>query len=168
MKLNNGCIAALVMTTALVAPAAAQAPQDGEHVTVSGCLQRAQRDGSGGGTVVGTTAPPNVADREANSSEIVDAFLLADASPIGKGSATGGASADAAATGTSGRTPTSFGLQGREAELERYTGARVEVTGTVIAPATSGRGTGGAATAAGARRLRVESFKVVAEKCAVR
>ncbi len=107
-----------------------------------------------------------MADREANSSEMVDAFLLADASPIGKGSATGGASAGA--TGTSGRTPTSFGLQGREAELERYTGARVEVTGTVIAPATSGRGTGGAATAAGARRLRVESFKVVAEKCAVR
>jgi hypothetical protein len=157
----------------------AQAPQttNGEKLTVTGCLQRAQRNGSVGGTVVGTSASPNTADDEANSGALVNAFLLTDAT-VGTASGTtsggnaAGSSAPAsstatpAATGTAGRAePTTFGLQGQEAELERHQGARVEVTGTVIPPATSGRGTGGAATASGAKRLKVESYKVVAEKC---
>jgi hypothetical protein len=137
-------------------------------MTVTGCLQRAQRNGSVGGTVVGTSAAPNTADDEANSGAMVDAFLLTDAT-VGSGASTASpasSTASPSATGTAGRAePTTFGLQGQEPELERHQGARVEVTGTVIPPATSGRGTGGAATAAGAKRLKVESYKVVAEKC---
>lgn len=165
-----GCSVALVVTAALVAPGAAQTPEDGARMTVSGCLQRAQKDGSIGGTVVGTTAPPNVADREANSSEMVEAFLLAYATPVGARDAQPqpAAGADARPTGTAGEEPTSFGLQGREAELEKHTGARVEVTGTVVPATSSERGSGGAATAAGTKRLRVESFKVVDASCSAR
>jgi hypothetical protein len=161
----------LVATMLMMEAGLAQATREGERLTVSGCLQRAQRDGSAGGTVVGTSAPPNVADREANSSEMVNAFMLADAVPVTANSSAAavGAGSDTVATGTSGRAqPTTFGLEGREAELERHTGARLQVVGTVIPPATSGRGAGGTATAAGAKRLRVESFTVVAAQCSVR
>lgn len=171
MKLSGYVAAGLAAGLLTGLPVAAQAPRDGERLTVSGCLQRAQRDGSAGGTVVGTSAPPSVADREANSSEMVNAFMLADAVPVTPESSAAavGAGTDSVATGTSGRAqPTTFGLEGREAELERHMGARVQVVGTVLPPASSGSGTGGAATAAGARRLRVESFTVVAAQCAVR
>jgi hypothetical protein len=148
----------------------AQTPQStGERLTVTGCLQRAQRDGSVGGTVVGTSAAPNTADDEANSGALVNAFLLTDATTSPSGGAAGttaAASTEPSATGTAGRTErTTFGLQGQEAALEPHQGARVEVTGTVIPPAQSGRGSGGAATAAGAKRLKVESYKVLADKC---
>jgi hypothetical protein len=150
---------------------AQSAPTTGEKVTVAGCVQRAQRNGSVGGTIVGTSAAPNTADDEANSSALVDAFLLTEATPVSAGvadpsSATRADSAQAGATGTSGRVdPTTFGLVGREAEIERHQGARLQVTGTIMPAASSGRGTGGAATAAGAKRLQVESFKILAEKC---
>jgi hypothetical protein len=163
---------ALAVAAASALPAA-QTPQQGEKVTVAGCLQRAQRNGSVGGTILGTSASPNTADDEANSSAIVDAFLLAEATPMVGGvpdqpSATtaGAASRADTATGTAGRSElTTYGLQGREDELGRHQGARLQVTGTLMPPATSGRGTGGSATASGAKRLRVESFKILAEKC---
>ena len=171
MKLSFLIALAVAAATALPA---AQTPPQGEKVTVSGCLQRAQRNGSVGGTVVGTSAAPNTADDEANSSAIVDAFLLAEAAPViagvpdqpGNGTTAGASSRADTATGTSGRSEkTTYGLQGREDELGRHPGARLQVTGTVMAPATSGRGTGGNATASGVKRLRVESFKILAEKC---
>lgn len=170
MKLSFFIALAVAAATALPA---AQAPPEGEKVTVSGCLQRAQRNGSVGGTVVGTSAAPNTADDEANSSAIVDAFLLAEAAPVIAGvpvqpgnAAAGGSSRADTATGTSGRAElTSYGLQGREDELGRHQGARLQVTGTVMPAATSGRGTGGNATASGVKRIKVESFKILAEKC---
>ena len=155
MKLSFVSLFAVVLGTALLS---AQAPQLGEKVTVAGCLQRAQRTGSVGGTVVGTSASPNTAGDEANSSALVDAFLLSEATPV-----VGGVPQ---ATGTSGKAEiTTFGLSGREAELERHEGARLQVTGKVVPPATSGRGAGGAATATGAKRIEVESFKILADKC---
>jgi hypothetical protein len=154
MKLSFVSLFAVVLATTL----SAQAPQDGDKVTVAGCLQRAQRTGSVGGTVVGTSASPNTAADEANSSALVDAYLLSQATPV-----VGGAPQ---ATGTSGTAQiTTFGLSGREAELERHLGARLQVTGKVVPPATSGRGAGGAATATGVKRIEVESFKILAEKC---
>ena len=107
--------------------------------------------------------------------ELVDAFLLSEATPVvagapqapAAGSTSGGSDATGTtATGTSGKTNiTTFGLSGREAELERHQGARLQVTGTVVPPATSGRGTGDAATATGVKRIEVESFKILADKC---
>ncbi len=168
MKLSIAIAVAAMLGTALIA----QTPQTGDKVTFAGCLQRAQRNGSVGGTVVGTSASPNTADDEANSGVLVDAFLLSEAVPVVGGvvpdasTASGTSGSGTSVTGTSGRSEiTSFGLTGREAELERHQGARVQVTGTVIPPATSGRGTGGAATASGVKRIQVESFKILAEKC---
>jgi hypothetical protein len=169
MKLSFVSLLAVVLGSALLF---AQAPQTGEKITVAGCLQRAQRNGSVGGTIVGTSASPNTAGVEANSGAMVDAFLLSEATPVVAGvpqSSAAGSTADAAATtatGTSGKADiTTFGLSGREAELERHQGARLQVTGTVVPAATSGRGTGDAATATGAKRIEVESFKVLADKC---
>jgi len=150
---------------------AQSAPATGDKVTVAGCVQRAQRNGSVGGTIVGTSASPNTADDEANSSALVDAFLLTEATPVTAGvaepsSASRADGGQAGSTGTSGRVErTTFGLVGRESEIERHQGARLQVTGTIMPASSSGRGTGGAATAAGAKRLQVESFKILAEKC---
>jgi hypothetical protein len=172
MKLSLIAAALVIAGSAIVI--GQSMPAAGERVTVAGCLQRAQRNGSAGGTVVGTSASPSTADDEANSGAMVDAFLLAEAAPVtGVGAtdrtATTARSGDTTApnaAGTSGRAElTTFGLQGREAELEQHQGARVEVTGTIVPPAMSGRGSGGAATAAGAKRVKVESFKVLAEQC---
>jgi hypothetical protein len=172
MKLSFATVVAVALGTAFIA---AQTPQQGETVTVAGCLQRAQRNGSVGGTVVGTSAAPNTADDEANSGVMVDAYLLSEAAPVVAGTAqppAGATTADrgnsqaATAAGTSGKSEiTSFGLSGRESELERHQGARLQVTGTIMPPANSGRGTGGSATASGVKRIRVESFKVLADKC---
>jgi len=172
MKLSFATVVAVALGTVLIS---AQTTQPGEKVTVAGCLQRAQRNGSVGGTVVGTSAAPNTADDEANSGVMVDAYLLSEATPVVAGTAqptssgttAGQANGQAAGTtGTAGKSEiTSFGLTGRESELERHQGARLQVTGTIMPPANSGRGTGGSATASGVKRIRVESFKVLAEKC---
>ena len=131
MKLSFASLFAVVLGTALLS---AQAPPGGEKVTVAGCLQRAERNGSAGGTVVGTSASPNTAGVEANSGALVDAFLLSEATPVVAGvpqAPAAGATANApgtTATGTSGKTDiTTFGLSGREAELERHQGARLQV-----------------------------------------
>ncbi len=162
---------ALSLTLAAVAGIQAQdraVPTD-EAITARGCLQRAQRNGSLGGTVVGTSASPDRADDEANSSEMVNAFILAEAVRTESTTSAGGSADTRRPTSTSGTQGgvelTSFGLIGHEADLERHTGAQLEVTGVVAPPASSGRGPGGAATAAGTKRIRVASFKVLAEKC---
>ena len=150
---------------------AQSAPATGDKVTVAGCVQRAQRNGSVGGTIVGTSASPNTADDEANSSALVDAFLLTEATPV-----TAGVSRPVRAARTAARRidrdvgpggTHHVQLVGRESEIERHQGARLQVTGTIMPASSSGRGTGGAATAAGAKRLQVESFKILAEKCAI-
>jgi hypothetical protein len=161
MKLRS--MAATALTIGTTAMLAAQVPPTGERLTVTGCLQRAQRDGSVGGTIVGTSASPSTADDEANSSVMVNRFLLADAAE------TSSNANPTTPTGTAGRVErTTFGLSGHEADLEPHTGARVEVTGTVTPPERSGRGSGGAATASGAKQLQVDSWRVVAETCTVR
>ena len=173
MKLSFVSLSAVLLGTALLF---AQAPQNGEKITVAGCLQRAQLNGSVGGTIVGTSASPNTAPQEANSGLLVDAFLLSEATPVVAGvpqppgvTSSSGSSAETAATGTSGKADiTTYGLSGREAELERHQGARLEVTGIVEPPVTSRRGTADPATASGAKRLKVESFKILADKCQTR
>jgi len=168
MKLSFVSLSAIVLGTALLS---AQTPQNGEKVTVAGCLQRAQRNGSIGGTIVGTSASPNTAAQEANSGALVDAYLLSEAKPVVPGvtpasGATASTSNGTTATGTSGKADiTTYGLSGREDELSRHPGARLEVTGTIEPAVTSGRGTGDQATAAGAKRIKVESFKILADKC---
>lgn len=159
--MTRDVLAGLLLVVGISGSAAAQLPRNGERVTVQGCLSRAERNGSLGGSIVGTTASPNTAPVEANLQTPVDAYLLNEATLSGAG-----ASPTGRAVGTSGQeSMTTYGLIGREAELERHQGARLEVVGTVVPAASSERGPGGAATASGARRLQIESFKVLAERC---
>jgi hypothetical protein len=58
----------------------AQGANSAQKIVVTGCVERAQRNGSVAGTPVGTTAvSPNTADDEANSQEPVNRFLLTGA-----------------------------------------------------------------------------------------
>jgi hypothetical protein len=131
-------------------PAQTKAPAAAANISVEGCVERAQRNGSVGGTGVGTSSSPNTADRDANSSETLDVFQLSDARSI---------PSDPAAKGT----PTSYGLQGQEQELGRHTGHRVQVTGA-LAPQSADTSTSSAA-AAGIRRIRVTAVKMISASC---
>src|SRR4051812_175076 len=92
------------------------------QVTVSGCVSQPPRTGSLANETAGaTSATPNTAGIEANSSEPVNAFVLLDATPFKKGP--GEASLDAR---------TSYALQGHEAELAVHRGHRVEIVGYLM------------------------------------
>jgi hypothetical protein len=130
--------------------AAATGQSGGTKVSIEGCIQRAQRDGSVGGTGLGTTSSPNTADRDANSSETLDVFQLTDAERM---------PTDSAETGR-----TSYGLDGNVQELGKHTGHRVQVTGTIAPPRSAGEGTSSAAKA-GISRIRVEAVKTISAEC---
>jgi len=122
----------------------------GAKVSVEGCVERVQRNGSVGGTGVGTTSSPNTADRDANSSETLNVFQLSDAYRLPR---------DAAATAAR----TTYGLQGHEQEMGGHTGHRVQVTGTLAAPEAQ---TGASSAAsAGIRRIRVDAVKMISATC---
>jgi hypothetical protein len=132
--------------------AGTQAPAAAENgkISVEGCVERAQRNGSVGGTGLGTTSSPNTAARDANSSETLDVFQLSNAQPQ---------PGDAASTGR-----TTYALDGQEQELGKHTGHRVQVTGMLAPPRAAATSTA-AATAAGIRRIRVDAIKMVSSTC---
>jgi hypothetical protein len=151
-------ITAVVATTlsavAMVGEAQVRTPEPAAAKTVVGCVERAQRTGSLAGTAVGTSASPNTAPQEANSGEPVEAFMLTGASAK---------DADRAVA------PTSYALEGHEAEFANHTGHRIEVTGKLAPPRSSGRGASqNPQFAAGVQRLQVESFKMLAPNCSTR
>jgi hypothetical protein len=137
---------------------AAQEPPSstGGRVTVAGCVERAQRNGSLAGTGVGTTASPNTAATEANSGELVDAYLLTDAAPQGETTGTAG-SAD--------RPRLRYALEGHERELATHVSHRVQVVGTLAPPRSSGRGATNEGFSGGDRRVVVESVKRIGSDC---
>jgi hypothetical protein len=139
--------------------AAAQTPDQSGRVTVSGCVERAQRNGSLAGTDVATTASPNTAPTEANSGELVNRFVLTDAAP---GDASGRPQTSAA------QPPARFALEGHEPELANYVAQRVQVVGRLAAPRSSGKGGTQAGLASGASRIDVESVKSIAPACKAR
>ena len=107
-------------------------------VTISGCIQNAP-------------AAPGAADAAAADAA---KFVLANAK-ISGGAAGGGA------VGTTGTAAPRYQLQGEEKTISPHVNHQVEITGTVqSAPA------GGAAGAAAGPTLRVDSVKMVADKCA--
>ena len=148
---------------ALPAPLLAQdatAPQQGKLI-VTGCIERAQRNGSLAGTPVGTSSvSPNTADDDANSQAPVDRYLLTGATRRG-----GERSGSTAAAATTSSSLTSYALQGREAELREHAGQRVEITGTVSPSPKETLPSDRAALASGVQRLNVESLKVVGASC---
>ncbi len=149
---------ALLIAVAVAAGPAAQGTQRGagstaDRVTVSGCVERAQPNGSVAGTAVGTSSSPNTADRDANTSQPLDAFLLTGAS--------------ATTQAAKGELKT-YALEGHESELGGHTGHRVEVTGRLAPPRSSGQGAGRAAATTGVQRIVVEAVKMIETGCSAK
>jgi hypothetical protein len=141
----------------------------GSPITVTGCVENAVADGSLGGTPLGTSATPANAGVVANAQPPVDGFLLtgaqpAGASPVGTTGAT--AAAPAREADASKEELKTYALEGNRDELATHKGHRVEITGTLAPPASSGAND--AATRAfktGVQRLRVQTIKMTAESC---
>jgi hypothetical protein len=138
-------------------------------ITVAGCVENAVADGSLGGTPLGTSATPSSAGVVANVQPQVDGFLLTGAEPAG-----------ASPVGTTGETAAApardadhaneelktYALEGNRDELSAHKGHRVEITGTLAAPASSGANDRSAqAFKTGVQRLRVQTIKMIAKSC---
>jgi hypothetical protein len=124
-------------------------PAAGTKVVIEGCVERAQRNGSVGGTGLGTTSSPNTADRDANSSEPLDVFQLNNAHRVPR-------------EASEGMDRTTYALEGRESDMGAHTGHRVQISGLLAAPKATGTP---AAAAAGISRVRVEQVKMISATC---
>jgi hypothetical protein len=151
------CVAA---TPAVSGQTVAQGAPDGARLVVTGCVTQAQRTGSLAGTGVGAEATPNTAAKEANSGELLNAFLLNDAMPVPSQTPQAATDTPDAARGTSGER-TAYALEGHEDELARFKGQRVEITGRLAPPKPSATGANSPTLKAGIRRLQVESVKKI-------
>jgi len=156
-----------LVTALLVALPAAVLAQDAasqqEKIIVTGCVERAHRNGSLAGTPVGTSAvSPNTAGDDANSQAPVDRYLLTGAR-IRKAAEESTGTAGAAATTSSNLR--SFALKGHDAELREHNGQRVEITGTVAPAPKAALPPDRASLASGVEQLNVETMKVVGASC---
>jgi hypothetical protein len=120
-------------------------PAPGGSVTITGCVQRGEADGSLAGTALGTSVPPADAGPTANVNPAVG-FMLTDATPVSSAARSGGRGGAAVGTGgaagsDSGVNRTSYALEGAADELTKHLGHRMEVTGTIAPVAASGAGT---------------------------
>jgi hypothetical protein len=167
MRWNTAWALVAFVPVALAAQRPDRAPEPTQpNVIVTGCVERAERNGSVGGTPVGTTAQsPNTADDEANSQEPVDRFLLTGAvvNPAAGGS---GASTQATRGPQTAQELKAFALHGHEAELRSHAGHRVQVTGVLEPPRQPTRTRAEAASASGVQRLRVQSVRMIKASCA--
>ena len=103
-------------------------------------------------SAAGTTATPNSAPTEANSGEMVNAFHLKDATPVGDNAATG---------------RTEYALQGNGAELAKHVGHRVDIAGTLL-PSVADLQADKTKPADGIKRVQVTQVKMVASECAAK
>jgi hypothetical protein len=138
-------------------------------ITVVGCIQNAVADGSLGGTPLGTSATPASAPAVANVQPRVEGFLLTGARPAEAGAVgTSGANA-AAGTADAAKAEAlkTYALEGNNDELAAHKGHRVEITGAIAPPASSGANQPPDQDAfkTGVERLRVQSIKMVAQEC---
>jgi hypothetical protein len=114
---------------------------------IRGCVAQVQRDGSLA-PKAGATATPETVSQESNNPEPTGVYQLLDARLAG-------------ATDTK---PTTYSLSGREAELAKLEGQRVEVSGTVMPPLGDNR-PGQPAPQDGAQRIRVSAVKKIDGQC---
>ena len=164
-----GCIVSSTLALGAQQPQAVpptpSAGAPGSTITVTGCIENAVADGSLGGTPLGTSATPANAGAVANAQPPVDGFLLtgarpATASPVGT---TGSA---APANGGSKEELKTYALEGNRDDLAPHKGHRVEITGMLAPPASSGANDPAAREfKTGVQRLRVQTVKMTAETC---
>jgi hypothetical protein len=159
MKLRVVTVLLIALPAAVIAQDAGSQP---EKIVVTGCVERAHRNGSLGGTPVGTSAvSPNTADDDANSQAPVDRYLLTGAT-VQKAAESATGTAGAAGSPSNLRA---FALKGRDAELREHNGQRVEVTGTVSPSPKATLPADRASIASGVEQLTVETMKVVGASC---
>jgi hypothetical protein len=182
VRMSSLAIAAVVLSAAALAaqvqtPAPTVDPAS-PAITVVGCVQEAVADGSLGGTPLGTSATPADAGVVANAQPPVGGFLLTGARPAGRSAATTPADRAATPTGTAGTKaaePSSkdelktYALEGNANEFATHKGRRVEITGTLAPPVSSGRnrpaGAGADPFQTGVQRLQVQTLMVVSQTC---
>jgi hypothetical protein len=175
-------VCAVAATVGAQQPTTRPAAPPSSTISLSGCVQQADADGSIAGTPLGTSAPPEQAGAVANRNLPWEGYLLADAHPT-TGDASAAPSQDATATGTAGaagtsgaagttgaaaaRMPVTYALDGDTTQLAGFKGQRVEVTGTIVEPAPSQAGASGSSSTfrTGVKGLKVTSIKSVAPKC---
>jgi hypothetical protein len=119
-------------------------------ITVSGCLQPAEQ-GLG-------SREPNAASR---SAEGVNRFVLANATPA---SASPTADASQSSPSATAATGPLYVLEGKTDELRTHVGQQVEITGKP----ENNRSSSSDANQPNARRLDVESVRMIAQNCATR
>ena len=108
-----------------------------------------------------TPPPPENAATEANNPEPTGRFMLLDADPV----ATTPPVAQTTAEKSTKPARTAYALRGREQELAKHVGHRVEITGALMPPAAAKLPAKTAATAEGIRAVQVESVKMLGTNC---
>jgi hypothetical protein len=147
-------------------------------VTVTGCLKSGEQSGTAGGTTSGTATSGSTSASRSGSAR--GHFMLTNVQQ-GSSSTTGTTGTPSTTSGTSG-TASSYMLEGRESELQKHVGHKVEITGTVESSKSgmSGSKTGSTTTGSesresreskesgsmgNAQRLRVQSVKMISSNC---
>jgi hypothetical protein len=141
----------------------AQTPATTQKATiaVTGCVAPVQRDGSLANKPTMTPPTPDAAAQEANNPEPTGRFMLTDATPLTAATSGQGAAQEKAAK----PERTSYALRGREPEVAKHVGHRVEITGALMPPAAAKLPSKTAATAEGSRALQVEGIKMLGTDC---
>src|SRR5262245_9331860 len=166
-----GCFIASTLALGAQSQAVPPTPSSGASgstITVTGCVENAVADGSLGGTPLGTTATPSSAGVVANAMPPVDGFLLTGARPAGASpvGTTGTTAATAPRDANANEELKTYALEGNRDELSAHKGHRVEITGTLAPPASSGANDKSAQEfKTGVQRLRVQTVKMTAETC---
>lgn len=135
----------------------AQGPTSASTVAI-GCINRAAQTGSVGGSAGVPPATPATAEVLANSSDVVNTFLLNAATPP---DATEEARARAAAGEPPTELQTAYVLDGKPQDFEGHLGHRVEVTGTLLAPNDGGP----AAAKSNVKHIRVTAIRMLSTTC---
>jgi hypothetical protein len=115
--------------------------------SIQGCVAQVQRDGSLA-PKAGATATPETVSQESNNPDPTGVYQLLDAR----------------LTGAADSKPTTYSLSGREGELAKLEGQRVEVSGTIMPPLGDNR-PGQPAPQDGAQRMRVSAVKKIDGQC---
>ena len=173
-----GGVALATLSLSAQAPSVPPTPSTGPStatITVVGCIENAVADGSLGGTPLGTSATPADAPAVANIQPRVDGFLLTGARPADAGAVGTSGTSAAAAAGTTGAAGVAdaakdelktYALEGNSSDLSSHKGHRVEITGALAPPASSGVNPPDRdAFKTGVQRLRVQTVKMIAESC---
>jgi hypothetical protein len=149
------CIVIASVSISAQTPATAQKAS----IAVTGCVAPAQRDGSLGNKSTLTPPTPENAAIEANNPEPTGRFMLLEAVPVNP------PAEQPTPDKTTKQASTSYALRGREQELTKHVGHRVEITGALMPPAAAKLPSKTAATAEGIRAVQVETVKMLGTNC---